>query len=112
MGRGCCKHCLFAEQSNQSTKRYAALIPVVKHLVKLHILDFQPFFLFPVVSALGLLNDHGTKMQKWMHTVLNHSHSTVSRDDGIPFSTVKARIFRRKCRMHSALDFNAAIHSL
>ena len=80
--------------------------------MKLHILDFQPFFLFPVVSTLGFLNDDATKMQKWMHTVLNHSLSTVSRDDGIPFSTVKARYKEASSRMHSALDFYAATHSL
>ena len=90
-GKGLLQTLPFRRAEQSKRRRYAALIPVVKHLVKLHILDFQPFFLFPVVSALGFLNDDATKMQKWMHTVLNHSLSTVSRDDGIPSSTVKAR---------------------
>ena len=77
------------EQSKQ--RRYAALIPIVKHLLKLRILDFQPFFLFPVISSLGYLNEDAFKMVKWMNTVLNQTLSSVTRDDGIPFSTVKAR---------------------
>ena len=53
-------------------------------------LDFQPFFLFPIVSALGYLNEDAEKMMKWMSTVMNKCIS-VSRDDGIPLGVIKAR---------------------
>ena len=88
------------EQNKQ--RRYAALIPIVNHLMKLKVLDFQPFFLFPVISTLGYLNEDATKMVKWMNSVLNQTLSSVVRDDGIPFSTVKARY---KIEVKNALCF-------
>ena len=72
-------------------RRYAALLSVVKHLTKVRILDFQPFFLFPVISHLGYLNEDAVKMMRWMSTVLNKSISTTTRDDGVPTSVIKTR---------------------
>lgn len=71
-------------------RRFRALIAIANHLQKQHVLDFQPFFLFPVVSSLGFLNDDAEKMMKWMSTVLNKGIAKT-RDDGIPFGIIKAR---------------------
>jgi hypothetical protein len=90
-GKDISKSLPFRRMELSKQRRYAALIPIAKHLMKLKVLDFQPFFLFPVVSSLGYLNQDAEKMVKWMNTVLNHSLSSVLRDDGVPFSTVKAR---------------------
>ena len=62
-------------------RRFGALIAVIKHLEKQRVLDFQPFFLFPVISALGYLNEDATKMRKWMHTVMNKCVASQGDDD-------------------------------
>ena len=43
----------FRRAATSKQRRFAALIPLVCHLLKQNILDFQPFFLFPVMSVLG-----------------------------------------------------------
>ena len=82
----------FRRMVSSKHRRYAALVEVAKHMMKLKLLDFTPFFLFPVVSHLGFLNDDAVQVSKWMSTVLNDSlKKGFHRDDGIPFSVVKAR---------------------
>ena len=71
-------------------RRFGALISLVKYLEKQRILDFQPSFLFPVISALGYMNEDATKMMKWMSTVMNKCVTNI-RDDGIPLGIIKAR---------------------
>ena len=71
-------------------RRFAALIPLANHLLKNNVLDFQSFFLFPVMSALGYLNEDAVKMTKWMSAVMNKTLTSV-REDAIPLSVIKAR---------------------
>ena len=71
-------------------RRFAALIPLANYLLKNNVLDFQPFFLFPVMSALGYLNQDAVAMTKWMSAVMNKT-LTSARDDAIPLSVIKAR---------------------
>ena len=86
----------FQRMESSKQRRYAALISITKHLLKLRILDFNPFFLFPVISHLGYLNKDAIQTSKWMSTVLNDSLAKgFHRDDGIPFSVVKARYKKR-----------------
>jgi len=80
----------FRRMETSKQRRFRALIALANHLEKLRMLDFQPFFLFPIVSALGYLNEDAEKMMKWMSTVMNKCIS-VSRDDGIPLGVIKAR---------------------
>lgn len=96
-GKEVAKSLPFRRMETSKQRRYAALISVTKHLMKMKMLDFQPFFLFPVISHLGYLNDDATQMVKWMNAVLNKSMATTVRDDGIPFSTIKAR-YRQRVR--------------
>ena len=76
----------------QATKRrkYAGLIAIATHLAKQKLLDFQPFFLFPVISALGYLNDDATSMFNWMCKVAN-KNLPKKRDDGIAIGVLKNR---------------------
>ena len=101
-GKEVAKSLPFRRMETSKQRRYSALISVAKHLMKVKILDFQPFFLFPVISHLGYLNEDAVKMMKWMSIVLNKTLSTVVRDDGIPFSTIKARY---KQKVQNAMCF-------
>jgi len=82
-------------------RRFGALITATKHLEKQRMLDFQPFFLFPIISALGYLNQDATKMVKWMHTVMNKRVTTLG-DDGIQLGVIKARY---KVEVRNAICF-------
>ena len=44
--------------------RYSALISVVNRLVEERKLNFQPTFLFPVLSSLGIMNDDMKQLMK------------------------------------------------
>jgi hypothetical protein len=91
----------FRRMEDTKKRRFKALIPMAHHLLKQRILDFQPFFLFPIVSALGYLNDDATKMMKWMSTVFNKT-VTSFRDDGIRLGVIKARF---KTEVRNAICF-------
>jgi hypothetical protein len=96
-----------AFQANETTKkrRFAALIPLANHLLKSNVLDFQPFFLFPVMSALGYLNEDAVKMTKWMSAVMNKTLTSV-RDDAIPLSVIKARY---SVKVNNAICFGSCV---
>ena len=91
----------FRRSESSKQRRFAALIPLANHLLKQRILDFQPFFLFPVISALGYLNEDADKMTKWMSAVMN-KNLTSTRDDGIQLSVIKARY---KVEVRNAICF-------
>ena len=91
----------FRRMETGKQRRFEALISLAKHLDKQRVLDFQPFFLFPVVSALGYLNEDSTKMMRWMSTVLNRCVASL-RDDGIPLGVIKARY---KVEVRNAICF-------
>jgi len=95
------KSTAFRKMELSKQRRFRALMAIANHLHKQHMLDFQPFFLFPVVSALGFLNDDAEKMMKWMSTVLNKCISKT-RDDGIPMGVIKARY---KIEVRNAICF-------
>ena len=67
-------------------RRFKSLINIAKHLQKQRLLDFQPSFLFPIVSALGYLN--ADAQNRTMDS---------SRDDGIALGVIKAR-FKKEVR--------------
>jgi hypothetical protein len=81
----------FRRMETSKKRRFAALIPLANYLLKHNVLDFQPFFLFPVMSALGYLNEDAQKMIKWMSAVQNKTVALCVRDDAIPLGTIKAR---------------------
>ena len=85
-------------------RRFRSLMAIANHLQKQKALDFQPFFLFPVISSLGFLNGDADKMVKWMSTVLNKCISKT-RDDGVLFSLIKARY---KTEVRNAICFGLA----
>ena len=69
----------FHKMEKMKERKYRPLLPVAKHLTRVHALDFQPFFYFPVVSSLGYLNsDAELKL-------------SGPREDGIPLGIVKSR---------------------
>ena len=64
----------FRRMEASKQRRFGELIALTKHLEKQRMLDFQPFFIFPIV--LGYLNEDATKMVRWMHTVMNKCVAT------------------------------------
>jgi len=94
----------FRRMETSKQRRFAALIPLATHLLKQNLLDFQPFFLFPVISALGYLNEDAEKMTQWMYAVMNKT-LTGTRDDGVALSTLKARY---KVQVRNAICFGLA----
>ena len=91
----------FRRMESSKDRRFRYLKNLATHLQKQRLLDFQPFFLFPVISALGYLNGDAFKMLKFMHTVLNKCMAST-RDDGIPLGVIKARY---KTEVRNALCF-------
>jgi hypothetical protein len=91
----------FRRISTAKQRRFRSLIAIANHLQKQDLLDFQPFFLFPVISALGFLNDDATSMMKWMCKVFNKT-VTQTRDDGIPVEVIKGRF---KAEVRNAICF-------
>jgi hypothetical protein len=87
----------------QATKqrKYAALVATANHLSKQKLLDFQPFFLFPVISALGYLNEDAMKMCTWMSKV-STKNLPKKRDDGIEQGVIKNRY---KVQVKNAIAF-------
>ena len=74
----------FRRMETSKQRRFSGVIAVANHLKRARLLDFSPFFLFPVVSHLGYMNTDCHRMCKWFKTVFNQS-------DGIAFSVIKAR---------------------
>ena len=68
-------HVAFRRAETSKKRRFRSLIAIANHLVKQNILDFQPFFLFPVVSSLGFLNNDAIQMMKWISGVFNRCSS-------------------------------------
>ena len=80
----------FRRAETAKHRRYCGLMDLTKHLEKQRVLDFQPSFLFPVISALGYVNEDAVKMTRWMHTVMNKCVTTMG-DDGIAIGVIKHR---------------------
>ena len=73
-------------------RRYASVIAVVKRLAEERRLDYQPEFLFPVISSLGIMNDD---MQTLMTFILKRFADTQKgkpkRPDGVEAKVIKGR---------------------
>jgi hypothetical protein len=91
----------FRRMESSKDRRFRALIGLAKHLQKQRMLDFQPSFLFPVISALGYMNGDAHKLVKFMSMVFNKTMDS-HRDDGIPMGVIKARY---KTEVRNALCF-------
>ena len=86
--------------------RFKSLIPTVKHLQHRRLLDFTPFFLFPVLSGLGYLNTDGFEMVRFILSVLNTSLTNSGpRADGVGLGIIKARF---QTQIKNALCFGLA----
>ena len=84
-------------------RKYRPLLPVAKHLTRIRALDFQPFFLNPVISSLGYLNLDAASMVKWMQGTFNQAlKSHGPREDGLPLGVVKHRY---NVQIYNALCF-------
>jgi hypothetical protein len=86
----------FRRMESSKDRRFKSLINIAKHLQKQRLLDFQPSFLFPIVSALGYLNADAQNLTKFMSMVFNRTMDS-SRDDGIALGVIKAR-FKKEVR--------------
>jgi hypothetical protein len=93
----------FRKIESSKERRFRGVIPVANHLSKLKMLDFQPFFLFPVISCLGFTNHDAILMMKWMSSVFNQSLKLRPLSpDGIPLGVLKGRY---KSQVRNALCF-------
>lgn len=54
----------FRRVQETKQRKYRALTATATHLLKQKLLDFQPFFLFPLISALGYLNEDAIKVDE------------------------------------------------
>src|SRR4029079_18112395 len=91
----------FQRIEKMKEREYRPLLPVAKHLIRIRALDFQPFFLNPVISSLGYLNLDAENMVKWMQGTFNQAlKSHGPREDGLPLGVTTS-----KSRTRSALCF-------
>jgi hypothetical protein len=82
----------FQRIEKMKERKYRPLLPIAKHLMRIRALDFQPFFLNPVISSLGYLNLDAENMVKWMQGTFNQAlKSHGPREDGLPLGVVKHR---------------------
>jgi hypothetical protein len=79
-------------------RRYGALITVVQQLAKDRKLNFQPTFLFPVISSLGFMNEDMIELQKFIIARFKDTQkSEPRRMDGMCPKILKGR-FRVELR--------------
>ena len=82
----------FQRIEKMKERKYRYLLPIAKHLVRVRALDFQPFFLNPVISSLGYLNVDAANMVKWMQGTFNQALKNHGpREDGLPLGVIKHR---------------------
>ena len=98
------KSVAFRRMETSKQRRFRALISLANHLSKMKLLEFKPLFLFPVISALGFMNEDAEKMVKFMNNVMKKNLPS-NRDDGVPQSVLKARF---KVEVRNALCFGVA----
>jgi hypothetical protein len=93
----------FLKAKGMKALRYSALIFVVNRLVEDRKLNFQPTFLFPVLSSLGIMN---ADMKQLMKLIVqrfkdNQRHQPPS-SDGIAANVLKGRF---KVQLRNAVCF-------
>ena len=82
----------FVKARGAKLLRYSALISVVQRLVEDRKLNFQPTFLFPVISSLGMLNKDMKQLMKYMvQRFKDYQHLQPPSNDGLPASVLKGR---------------------
>lgn len=82
----------FQKTRGAKLTRFSALISVVQHLIEERKLNFQPTFLFPVVSSLGIMNDDMKELMKCIvQRFKDHQQLLPPSQDGIPASVLKGR---------------------
>ena len=67
----------FIKMKKKKERHYSSLMMVATRLLAEHKLTFQPKFLFPVISALGFLNDD---MRQLLKSVVNKFKDTQDGD--------------------------------
>ena len=73
-------------------RRYSALMDIVQQLAEERKLNFQPSFLFPVISSLGYMNGDMSKVLKFVVDCFKEVHSKLpKRMDGLSMGTLKGR---------------------
>ena len=93
----------FLKAKGMKALRYSALISVVNRLVEDRKLNFQPTFLFPVLSSLEIMN---ADMKQLMKLIVqrfkdNQRHQPPS-SDGIAANVLKGRF---KVQLRNAVCF-------
>ena len=82
----------FQKTVGAKVRRYAALMEIVQKLAEERKLNFQPNFLFPVLSSLGYMNEDMTKLIKFMVACFKDTHSKKpQRLDGLAAGVLKGR---------------------
>jgi hypothetical protein len=82
----------FQKMRNSKVGRYAALIAVVNRLKSERKLNFQPTFLFPVVSSLGILNEDMKQLMKLiLQRFKDNQQGMPPTSEGLPPSILRGR---------------------
>ena len=89
-------------QSKKHNK-YAALTSVVRRLASGHKLDFEPFFLTPIISSLGFMNQDFVNLTKFIVDRFKHSQKYETDNlDGMSPKVLKGRF---RVRVKNAVCF-------
>jgi hypothetical protein len=82
----------FVKMRKKKERHYGALMAVAERLLAEHKLQFQPKFLFPVISSFGFLNEDMRQLMKIMgNRFKDTQEDEPERDDGIAPSQIKGR---------------------
>jgi hypothetical protein len=82
----------FVKMRKKKERHYGALMAVAERLLAEHKLQFQPKFLFPVISSFGFLNEDMRQLMKVMgNRFKDTQEDEPERDDGIAPSQIKGR---------------------
>jgi len=93
----------FQKTVGTKVRRYSALMEVVQRLAEERKLNFQPNFLFPVLSSLGYMNEDMTKLCKFIVECFKSTESKKPlRLDGLAAGVIKGRF---KVQLRNAICF-------
>jgi hypothetical protein len=82
----------FVKMRKKKERHYGALVAVAERLLAEHKLNFQPKFLFPVISSFGFFNDDMKQLMKLMvNRFKDTQEDEPERDDGIGQAQIKGR---------------------
>ena len=93
----------FQKAKGMKGLRYSALISVVNRLVEERKLNFQPTFLFPVLSSLGIMNDDMKQLMKLIvQRFKDHQRHQPPSSEGTAANVLKGRF---KVQLKNAVCF-------